>query len=622
MAFPGEHNRWHPYGGIGFTLNIIADADGQPPFGSVDDLAFTQAMIQQDKVSFSPLGIAGAQYRFTGLSVFGQATVNRDPAQLPALQRTAGQLLVRDRRAIQRRIVDRQELTGRLDKETEWPAPQGPATSFSGGPVDRERQSKTATNGTGTLRVSRRVSTRHRRPTRLARRISRRCRRGLRVGHPRAVRVRRPAGDSAEPDDPVAVARRASSAGADGGRRTAAGQRSASRSTTRSTTRWGSTSGATPTGRTRRSGITLLNLLLHIACGLLLFGIIRRTIAPRSGGRSERRCGTGGRIRGAPVARPPDPDRSGGLRHSTHGAPRLALLRGDAVRVDSRLGLEEALGALVRRVCCRVCARDGEQRGHDHGAARRSALRPGVPRRVVDGAVAESAATPALRRVRRDGSHRRDLDPGRGAQPERRLRTRRAVVSVFLYTGVGDRALSPPARVAERTDVRLRRAAGGVRAAAFRASFSWQRARSAQSSRSPANAGCGSAFSACGSFSLLAPSSSVVPIKTEIAAERRIYLASAAIFVLVAIGAERLARRYARGLTRRARRVRRPGGGVRRRHRGAGPDVPQLGDALSRRDRQGARQSARLRRGRASLSRARARVVCGRDRQCFVRRSR
>ncbi len=50
-------------------------------------------------------------------------------------------------------------------------------------------------------------------------------------------------------------------------------------------------------------------------------------------------------------------------------------------------------------------------------------------------------------------------------------------------------------------------------------------------------------------FLVLAPSSSVVPIKTEIAAERRIYLASAAIFVLVAVGAERLARRYARGLT-------------------------------------------------------------------------
>jgi hypothetical protein len=76
MAFPGEHNRWHPYAGIGFTLNIIADAQGQAPFGSVDQLAFTQAMIQQDKVSFSPLGIAGVQYRFPEISVFGQGTVN------------------------------------------------------------------------------------------------------------------------------------------------------------------------------------------------------------------------------------------------------------------------------------------------------------------------------------------------------------------------------------------------------------------------------------------------------------------------------------------------------------------------------------------------------------------
>jgi len=48
-------------------------------------------------------------------------------------------------------------------------------------------------------------------------------------------------------------------------------------------------------------------------------------------------------------------------------------------------------------------------------------------------------------------------------------------------------------------------------------------------------------------FLILAPSSSVVPIKTEIAAERRIYLASVAVFVLVAIGVERLARRATKG---------------------------------------------------------------------------
>lgn len=76
MAFPGEHNRWHPYAGLGFTLNVIADAEGQAPFGNVNQLAFTQAMIQQDKVAFAPLGIVGAQYRYPQISVFGQATIN------------------------------------------------------------------------------------------------------------------------------------------------------------------------------------------------------------------------------------------------------------------------------------------------------------------------------------------------------------------------------------------------------------------------------------------------------------------------------------------------------------------------------------------------------------------
>jgi tetratricopeptide (TPR) repeat protein len=44
-------------------------------------------------------------------------------------------------------------------------------------------------------------------------------------------------------------------------------------------------------------------------------------------------------------------------------------------------------------------------------------------------------------------------------------------------------------------------------------------------------------------FVLLAPSSSIIPIKTEIAAERRVYLASASLFVLIAVGLEYLRRR-------------------------------------------------------------------------------
>lgn len=46
-------------------------------------------------------------------------------------------------------------------------------------------------------------------------------------------------------------------------------------------------------------------------------------------------------------------------------------------------------------------------------------------------------------------------------------------------------------------------------------------------------------------FMLLAPSSSIVPIKTEVAAERRIYLASAAVFILVMIGVYQLRARFA-----------------------------------------------------------------------------
>ncbi|MGH7653296.1 MAG: tetratricopeptide repeat protein, partial [Gemmatimonadaceae bacterium] len=52
-------------------------------------------------------------------------------------------------------------------------------------------------------------------------------------------------------------------------------------------------------------------------------------------------------------------------------------------------------------------------------------------------------------------------------------------------------------------------------------------------------------------FMLLAPSSSFVPIPTEIAAERRVYLALAPVLVLAVIGAESLRRRFAPSLTTR-----------------------------------------------------------------------
>ncbi len=55
-------------------------------------------------------------------------------------------------------------------------------------------------------------------------------------------------------------------------------------------------------------------------------------------------------------------------------------------------------------------------------------------------------------------------------------------------------------------------------------------------------------------FMILAPSSSVVPIITEIAAERRFYLPLAAVLVLILVGAETLRRRMSRAAARPGRR--------------------------------------------------------------------
>lgn len=76
MAFPGEHNRFHPYAGLGFTVGEIANAQGQGPFGSVDQLNFANQVIQDSKVSFSPLFMAGGQWRLSWISVFAQATAS------------------------------------------------------------------------------------------------------------------------------------------------------------------------------------------------------------------------------------------------------------------------------------------------------------------------------------------------------------------------------------------------------------------------------------------------------------------------------------------------------------------------------------------------------------------
>lgn len=79
MGFPGDHIRFHPYVGAGFTLNEVTDAQPAGTFGNDDQINFAAQVIQDQKVAFSPFFIAGAQWRLQYFSVFGQGTVN--PAQ-------------------------------------------------------------------------------------------------------------------------------------------------------------------------------------------------------------------------------------------------------------------------------------------------------------------------------------------------------------------------------------------------------------------------------------------------------------------------------------------------------------------------------------------------------------
>ena len=57
----------------------IVDAQAEGPFATTDQSDFADEVISNERASFSPLFIAGGQYRLTRCSVFGQATLS--PAQ-------------------------------------------------------------------------------------------------------------------------------------------------------------------------------------------------------------------------------------------------------------------------------------------------------------------------------------------------------------------------------------------------------------------------------------------------------------------------------------------------------------------------------------------------------------
>ena len=74
MGFPGEHVRFHPYFGAGFTMAQIATATPEGPFATQDQFDYADAVVQEQKIGFTPLFILGGQYRLRRMSVFLQGT--------------------------------------------------------------------------------------------------------------------------------------------------------------------------------------------------------------------------------------------------------------------------------------------------------------------------------------------------------------------------------------------------------------------------------------------------------------------------------------------------------------------------------------------------------------------
>lgn len=72
MGFPGDHGNLHPYLGAGFSVEQIASAIAEGPFSTVDQFNYAALLIQNEKVSITPVFLAGMQYRFRPVSVFAQ----------------------------------------------------------------------------------------------------------------------------------------------------------------------------------------------------------------------------------------------------------------------------------------------------------------------------------------------------------------------------------------------------------------------------------------------------------------------------------------------------------------------------------------------------------------------
>ncbi|MEO6528317.1 MAG: hypothetical protein ABIP93_16980 [Gemmatimonadaceae bacterium] len=76
MVFPMQSAKYHPYVGLGLSLNQIGGAAFQSGFVNTTRYQIALDSVQSKKASFSPTVIGGLQMRLSRFSVFGQAAAS------------------------------------------------------------------------------------------------------------------------------------------------------------------------------------------------------------------------------------------------------------------------------------------------------------------------------------------------------------------------------------------------------------------------------------------------------------------------------------------------------------------------------------------------------------------
>ena len=265
-----------------------------------------------------------------------------------------------------------------------------------------------------------------------------------------------------------------------------------------------------------------MNLAAHVLAALLLFGIVRRTLLlPGFAGRFAPRGHAAGRCRGVALGGPSAADRGGDLHRPADGGVGGAVLPADAVLCDPRRVVATAAGRLVRGRRGGLCLL---AMGSKEAAVSAPLVVLLYDRVFLEPLVARGFSPP-LGPVRGPG---RQLDDRAGHASPRQGRD-----AVFGHGGQAfDYALGPVRRDRPLSAALFLAASAGARLRLLHAASAGQIIPLRAVDRRvcwlpPASrfaTSLGWAFLGVWFFAILAPSSSVVPLFQQIAAEKRMYL--------------------------------------------------------------------------------------------------